>query len=694
MCLIIDSVVFLLVGLYLDNVVPGVSGIKRSWLYFLSKDYWCPYSQRNCANSFEEFEDSKAAQILNTSNREFPFEEVSSDLKVQKEFGDCFSVQRMAKKFDDGKVAVKDFTLDLHMGQVFILLGHNGAGKTTALSMLTGLLVPTSGRAFIKGIDVFKENSRLRKMLGICPQVTITYDELTVEEHLQIFSAFKSVDYSTQKQQLAATIRSLDLAESLSKPTKQLSGGQKRKLSVLLALVGSPAVIMLDEPTSGLDVDSRRKIWEVIKGIKKDKIILMTTHYMDEAEELGDRIGIMSEGEIKCCGSSLFLKRQFKTGYHLTVEKTPQFKKEKAYEVLTKYSYNCQVKQDSVSEIIYNIPFEDSVRFPQMFEELDQSLESVGMSSYGVAITSLEDVFLKVGKDRNQPARAESTTNSYSISRSPPKKSGASLCAVVSTVWRQTIRHQRIMILEVLLSLILFAFSFLSLSSGIHNSYTYTPNSIPKKLPVVINRELLDPGDQPFEYLKRSLPYELWTLDADFTVNDTYHRARSFFEKENTTYEDEPRLGAYYVEKMTRDNLTAMVLGNSRWPLMAPYLASFLTKAYLKVYRPEVTLTTRLAPMNIYDWHRRDLFFVLVLLAVLIVATGVAFSVPVASIAYFLVKERKEGQKFMKMMNGVTVSEYWIGRFIGDFLKFLIPFAFIAIATGILGIRVSSLYNY
>ena len=395
--LILDSVLMLLIGLYLDNVFPKVGGTRHPWYYFLTANYWCPSKRNHVQDVESDLEEAKEGTEFmldhGNENEQF-FEAVSLDLKAQKALGNCFHIKNMEKKYDDGKVAVKNVTLDMYNNQVFVLLGHNGAGKTTALSMLTGLLTPTSGQAFIHGIDMFEENSMLKEMLGICPQESILYEELTIDEHFSIFCPFKGLQYSDQREELHQFMNQLAFYESHNMAVKNLSGGQKRKLSFLLSLIGNPKIIILDEPTSGLDVDARRKIWELIRTKKQDKIVLMTTHYMDEAEELGDRIAIMTDGEVKCCGSSLFLKKCFRTGYTLTMVKAENFNEEISRKLIISHAPSSQVKLNTPSEINFNVPFDYGKNFPQMFEEIDKNLSKLGISSYGMTITSLEDVFL------------------------------------------------------------------------------------------------------------------------------------------------------------------------------------------------------------------------------------------------------------------------------------------------------------
>ncbi len=193
-------------------------------------------------------------------------------------------------------------------GQIFALLGHNGAGKTTTVSMLTGLIESTEGSAEIFGIDLFDKMDEVREFLGVCPQHNILFDLLTPQEHLEIFCDFKGVESNTKKDEISKMLTEISLQDHKNSIVQNLSEGSKRQLSVAIALIGGSKLVMLDEPTSGMDLSSRRVLWNMLKKYKKDRIIILTTHYMDEADILGDRIGIMAEGKIVCLGSSLFLK--------------------------------------------------------------------------------------------------------------------------------------------------------------------------------------------------------------------------------------------------------------------------------------------------------------------------------------------------------------------------------------------------
>ena len=212
----------------------------------------------------------------------------------------------------------------MYNGQIFALLGHNGAGKSTTISMLTGLIASTNGSCEVFGYDMFDEIDSVRQFLGVCPQHDILFDLLTPKEHLDIFSDFKGVPSSTKKEEIEKMLIDCDVHLHKDKQARNLSGGNKRKLSVAIAMIGGSRLVLLDEPTAGMDLSARRKLWNMLKSYKQNRIIILTTHYMDEADILGDRIGIMTGGKLICLGSSLFLKNRFGVGYNLTIVKKSQ----------------------------------------------------------------------------------------------------------------------------------------------------------------------------------------------------------------------------------------------------------------------------------------------------------------------------------------------------------------------------------
>jgi ATP-binding cassette subfamily A (ABC1) protein 3 len=190
----------------------------------------------------------------------------------------------------------------------------------------------------------------------------------------------------------------VDLYHHRDTVAENLSGGSRRKLSVAIALIGGSKLVLLDEPTSGMDLSARRKLWNMLKNYKHNRIIILTTHYMDEADILGDRIGIMTGGQLICLGSSLFLKNRFGVGYNLTmVKKTKESNKMIGKYLMAHLGPEVKLLQEVSSEITFQIPNALSTKFKDFFTKFDVELDQLGIRSYGISVTTLEEVFLKVG---------------------------------------------------------------------------------------------------------------------------------------------------------------------------------------------------------------------------------------------------------------------------------------------------------
>lgn len=238
----------------------------------------------------------------------------------------------MARKDFGKRLAVRDVSIAVGAGEILALLGPNGAGKTTLVNCVLGLYRFTSGTAKIEGFDITRQHDQVYQHVGICPQREILWPDLTCDEHLLFYARLKGIDAWDEKAVVRQCLEQVELAEEAKKLSKALSGGQKRRLAIAIALVARPAVVFLDEPTTGLDPNVKRSLWRVIKTVKDlhGMCIVLTTHSMfepiiltsnnrPEADFLADRIGIMVQGSLRCIGSGTHLKQTYGKGYKLTL---------------------------------------------------------------------------------------------------------------------------------------------------------------------------------------------------------------------------------------------------------------------------------------------------------------------------------------------------------------------------------------
>ncbi len=221
----------------------------------------------------------------------------------------AIAIENLTKRYQDA-VAVENLSLTVEEGELFSLLGVNGAGKTTVIRTLCGLTLPSSGSARILGNDIVKERAQVKANIGISPQETAIAPNLTVEENLALLCGVYGLKKQARAERIETLINALGLESVTKRRAGKLSGGWQRRLSIAMALVGEPKVLFLDEPTLGLDVLARSELWDCIRGIKGKTTVVLTTHYMEEAEALSDRVGILSAGKLIALGSVEELKAQ------------------------------------------------------------------------------------------------------------------------------------------------------------------------------------------------------------------------------------------------------------------------------------------------------------------------------------------------------------------------------------------------
>ncbi|KAG9509130.1 ATP-binding cassette sub-family A member 3 [Fragariocoptes setiger] len=295
--------------------------------------------------------------------------------------------------------AVKNVSLDMYYSQILVLLGQNGAGKTTMIDIISGHNRKSSGQIIIDGYDIDTHPELARKRVGFCPQFDVLFERLTVEEHLYFYGLVKGAIGPELKREMQQLLQQSDLIEHRSKLSKALSGGYKRKLSLAIAMIADSRVLILDEPTSGMDPEARRKVWDFLQLIRADRLILMTTHHMEEADALGDRIAVMSAGEVRCCGSSLFLKRAFNAGYHLRISKKKTWSQERFDALIgDKYSLKDKLENCTPHEMMYQFDADETAStLPALFEDLETHKDAVGIFGFGVTVSTMDDVFMKIG---------------------------------------------------------------------------------------------------------------------------------------------------------------------------------------------------------------------------------------------------------------------------------------------------------
>jgi len=292
---------------------------------------------------------------------------------------------KLTKKFD-GLVAVNGVDLEIQKGELFSLLGPNGAGKTTTIRMLCCLLKPTSGTASVLGYDIAKEPFKVKKLIGVSPQDTVLSERLNCWENMALIGRVHGLSSDEVKGRSKELLETMGLMERSKDQVRRFSGGMKRRLSIAMALVSDPQVLFLDEPTLGLDPQARRAIWEYIAELKGKKTILLTTHYMEEADFLSERIGIIDEGRVVALDTAQELKTNLLEMRSMVVS-AANLTAEVIEDLQSKYSRLEMVKEK------LRISHKDLD-----FKEIVDYLHSRGVTVYSAALEqpTLEDVFIQI----------------------------------------------------------------------------------------------------------------------------------------------------------------------------------------------------------------------------------------------------------------------------------------------------------
>eukprot|EP00474_Spongospora_subterranea_P006652 CRZ07110.1 hypothetical protein [Spongospora subterranea] len=403
--MLFDALIYIIIAWYLENVLPKKIGRRLPWHFPFHKSFWTGRVPPKKTAEESDFA-SVAEPESQTSVEDVEFEQKQLARRDR-----CVKIEKLSRHFiipgmKHQRVALDSLTLTLYEGQITSLLGHNGAGKTTLIRTLCGLIQPTSGDAKVYGNSLVHNMQNIRQSLGMCPQYDILFEDLTCYENLRLFSTLKGSRLIEIDFEIKRYISELGMQDKLHQKVKTLSGGQKRKLCVAIAFIGNSRVVFLDEPTSGMDPYSRRCTWDVLLKNRKGRVIVLTTHFMDEAEVLGDRVAILSDGRLRCAGTPLFLKTKFGEGYTLTVTlKEDEITSGPSHDALLpsqeliKSSVpDSTILSKNATTITARLPFHQLSFFGVLFKRLETISNTV---DFGVESCTLEHVFLTVAKNRD-----------------------------------------------------------------------------------------------------------------------------------------------------------------------------------------------------------------------------------------------------------------------------------------------------
>uniref|UniRef100_UPI00358EF626 phospholipid-transporting ATPase ABCA3-like isoform X2 n=1 Tax=Myxine glutinosa TaxID=7769 RepID=UPI00358EF626 len=701
--LIVDSIIYGLLTWYIEAVRPGEFGIPQPWYFFILPSYW------GCTQNTKHNQVVDLEQLNKTSACEY----IEFDPKGL-DAGIC--IKNLHKVFTSrGKkrVAVQFLNLKMYEGHITVLLGHNGAGKSTTLSLLTGLFPPTSGTAIVSGFDIVTDMPLVRRNLGLCPQHDILFDFLTTYEHLHFFAKLKGLSDQKAKEEAYSLLKMFQLTHKEDTNAGMLSGGMKRKLSIGIALIGGSKVLMLDEPTSGMDPVARRSVWDILLEQRHGRTILLTTHFMEEADILGDRVAIMAAGHLQCSGSPLFLKSRYGVGYRLVLVKTPGCQEHAVERLVRRHVPSAQINDQAGAELSFLLPKEESKNFAGLFGEMEMRRNELGIAGYGASVTTMEEVFLKVcdtagvtnelmPEDKDLPensAAKEFQDRPSNVQDIPacPKNScntGVSLWAQQFVVLMRkrllyTPRHWLVLVAQVAVPLVFTLMSLLvielmprnnqqpalnmTLERYGSNMVSYAVDSLGSGFAQTLSQEFAA------QFHNSSTTAFDINTEANFTANMIDY-LKSEAKKQGGSFNHKYLVAAVFHDDATNHTECTALFNNQAYHTPATALL-LLENAILRLLAgPGFSLTVTNHPLPPSDSANLDEEFQMGSNGFAI-AFNLMYGLATlaSSFSLLLVAERTSKAKHLQFVSGASPLAYWLSALLCDFLTFLLTSCLILI---------------
>ncbi|KAH8251293.1 hypothetical protein KR032_005365 [Drosophila birchii] len=378
--LLFQSLMYALIYNYLGCVFPGPGGLKRPFLFFLDPKTY----QKRQRNEYTTAPRGTHAIIIT----------------------------ELCKKFQTSKretLISDNLSMTINNKEITVLLGHNGAGKTTMMNMIMGLVPKDSGKIVVCSE---RDVASYRHLIGFCPQHSVFMSYMTCHQHLEFFAQLRGETRSNARRWADEKLMKLGLSDKQNEFGRNLSGGMKRRLSLGIAIAGNTKIVILDEPSSGLDINSRRELWDILLNLRKEKAILVTTHYMEEAEVLGDTICILANGKLQTTGSPMDLKRRSGIGYRLKLEVNDfTFHENEIMQIIRDYVPPAYVVNVVKPTANICLPYAYKKQFPEMLHKLETNMNQFGIQTISMTDTTLEDVFLKCAGEQDQVDTPDGSRN-------------------------------------------------------------------------------------------------------------------------------------------------------------------------------------------------------------------------------------------------------------------------------------------
>ncbi|XP_070381262.1 phospholipid-transporting ATPase ABCA3-like isoform X2 [Dermacentor albipictus] len=660
--MVICDVVMAFLAWYLSKVLPWSTDNRQSPMFCLMPSYW-------------KSEGAVAAKETMTVNQDAQrFEEIAPGNKA------VIATDNLTKVYGY-KPALNGVNLKVYETRITVLLGHNGAGKTTLMSILTGMLAPTSGAVTVCGYNVASQREQVRQRVSFCQQTDIFFGDMTCLENLLYFGSLKKGHNDRLMSSIQETLRVVGLEDKVYNMPSELIGGMKRRLSIAMTLVSDPEVLILDEPTAGLDPETRRIVWDTLQNVGKKKTLLISSHDMEEADAIADQIIIMASGVVVCSGSTAFLKRASGGGYKLTFSKVANaFKLNDVMNIVRHAVPEAIVDDDKQEEVSIALGTLDNEGFPAMFRALESSLQRLGIASIGVTVASMKDVYLKInldwapgGKEREHEVEGkdiEGVCKPFTKRRTMARSFGA----LFRKRFLSILRSWDLLVAFGLVPLLLLVLFTWSLGAGQTSRQLVQNRSQGGTVDIAVNMGVHFPGstvlvgESPASDISRSLRALVESQGGRVltTTKDVRKELQEITEQDFSGY-----IKGYAMIVEFKENAIRM-MANPTSAVTLLVVVNLVDTGRLRALTAEPTalIDVTIAYLPSDDRYRFVAVVVSRFLAWLewIIFFALTYSLAFAAYSSFPVAERLSGARDVQLMTGISGAEFIFAHFVFDFL--------------------------
>ncbi|XP_071053342.1 phospholipid-transporting ATPase ABCA3-like isoform X2 [Onthophagus taurus] len=666
--LIVDTILYLLLALYFEGLLPRAYEITKPWCYpcksrkYLKSDY---------DRRIPESDTYQRGPVLTKA---------------------VIKVRNLTKVYHNQILGVHNLSMDIFEGHITVFLGQSGCGKTTVLLMITGTIPPNDGSIFINDFNLATHKNQIRSSMTYCPQYTALFQDLTVREHLYFFCKLKGTqDNEERNDEIILYLELLDLTEYENKRVAYLTNNIKRKLCVAIALCGKAKICILDEPTSGMDSITKRRMWNFIRSLKLNKTILLSTKSMDEADYLGDRIAVLSNGKLQCCGRNTFLKQKLGAGYHLIIKKIPTcFDINKLTDFLKIRVPSVKLIRNQNLDTVFLLDKHDSVIFANLLADLEIHSAELRIYSYEIAMNTIDEVLMRSNTNDVEidvgDLKSDKPFGFEKINRL--RGLALSLNQFTALIIKKALLSVRSWIILVILLLFPICSILLMYLTGESRKLKRQDKMVIsldkyRNPTIVIQASSADNNSYISQYLtmirNENRIINIWgskivtKLLKEATLSETNYRKKFVIGASSSTKND--TLTAWYNNQPYHSS-----------PLALQYLMNAIMKTQLSDDDYAVTFVNY--PLS-YAATTKISRLVEINKYVLDIPCTIGVTVAIISALYiiFCIKDRITNSKHLQMISGVSIYLYWLCTFIWDLCTFLVAAVCIIVILIVLGIE-------